>query len=40
MLTPDGKLVGFRTSDNLHPVTEGFEIWISSIAPALKGWVK
>jgi lysophospholipase L1-like esterase len=39
-LTPEGRLIGFRPSDNLHPVTEGFEIWISSLAPTLKGWVK
>jgi lysophospholipase L1-like esterase len=39
-LTPEGRLIGFRTTDNLHPVTEGFEIWISSVAPTLKSWVK
>jgi lysophospholipase L1-like esterase len=39
-LTPEGRLIGFRTTDNLHPVTEGFDIWISSIAPTLKSWVK
>ena len=39
-LTPEGRLIGFRTTDNLHPVTEGFDIWISSIAPTLKSWIK
>jgi lysophospholipase L1-like esterase len=39
-LTPEGKLIGFRTSDNLHPVTQGFDIWLSSVAPTLKSWVK
>ncbi len=39
-LTPEGKLIGFRPSDNLHPVTEGFDIWLSSVAPTLKSWVK
>jgi len=39
-LTPEGKLIGFRPSDNLHPVTEGFDIWLSSVAPTLKGWVR
>jgi lysophospholipase L1-like esterase len=38
-LTSDGRLIGFRPSDNLHPVTEGFDIWLSSVAPILKGWV-
>jgi lysophospholipase L1-like esterase len=40
MLTPDGKLIGFRTTDNLHPVVEGFDIWISNAAPLLKDWAK
>jgi lysophospholipase L1-like esterase len=40
MLTPEGKLVGFRPTDNLHPVVEGFDIWISNAAPMLKEWVK
>jgi lysophospholipase L1-like esterase len=39
-LTPEGRLIGFRPSDNLHPVTEGFDIWLSSVAPTLKSWVK
>ena len=39
-LDKNGGLIGFRASDNLHPVTEGFDIWISSVAPILKGWVK
>ena len=39
-LTSEGRLIGFRTTDNLHPVTEGFDIWISSVAPTLKSWVK
>jgi lysophospholipase L1-like esterase len=40
MVGPDGRLIGFRTSDNLHPVVEGFDIWISNAAPLLKSWVK
>lgn len=39
-LDDKGGLIGFRTSDHLHPVTEGFDIWISSVAPILKSWVK
>ena len=39
-LTPEGRLIGFRPTDNLHPVTEGFDIWLSSVAPTLKSWVK
>jgi beta-glucosidase len=39
-LAADGSLIGFRTTDNLHPVTEGFEIWMSSVAPILKSWVQ
>jgi len=39
-LKPDGTLIGMRTTDNLHPVTEGFDIWISSVAPTLKEWAK
>jgi lysophospholipase L1-like esterase len=39
-INENGGLIGFRPSDNLHPVTEGFEIWISSVAPILKSWVK
>jgi lysophospholipase L1-like esterase len=39
-LNDKGGLIGFRTSDNLHPVSQGFEIWLSSVAPTLKGWLK
>jgi len=39
-LNEKGGLIGFRPSDNLHPVTEGYEIWASSVAPSLKGWVQ
>lgn len=39
-LNAQGGLVGFRTSDNLHPVEQGFDIWISSVAPILKEWIK
>jgi len=39
-LGPQGRLIGFRPSDNLHPVTEGFDIWLSSVAPTLKSWVQ
>jgi beta-glucosidase len=38
-LTPEGKLIGFRT-DNLHPNTQGYEIWAQAVAETLKGWVK
>jgi lysophospholipase L1-like esterase len=40
MVGADGKLIGFRPTDNLHPVIEGFDIWISNAAPLLKEWVK
>jgi lysophospholipase L1-like esterase len=39
-LNPNGSLIGFRTTDNLHPVEEGYEIWASSVAPTLKNWIK
>jgi lysophospholipase L1-like esterase len=39
-LDDKGGLIGFRPTDNLHPVEEGFEIWASSVAPTLKSWVK
>lgn len=39
-LKADGSLIGFRSSDNLHPVEEGYEIRASSIAPTLKGWIQ
>jgi lysophospholipase L1-like esterase len=38
-LDEKGGLIGFRTTDNLHPVTKGFDIWLSSVAPTLTGWV-
>jgi lysophospholipase L1-like esterase len=38
-LDENGGLVGFRTSDHLHPVTQGFEIWASTVAPTLNGWL-
>jgi lysophospholipase L1-like esterase len=38
-LNENGGLIGFRTSDHLHPVEEGFEIWASSVAPTLKSWI-
>jgi len=38
-LKEDGSLIGFRPSDNLHPVEEGYEIWASSVAPTLKSWI-
>src|ERR1039457_989923 len=38
-LDDKGGLIGFRTTDHLHPVTEGFEIWASSVAPTLKSWI-
>jgi lysophospholipase L1-like esterase len=39
-LNPNGSLIGFRTTDNLHPVEEGYEIWASSVAPTLKSWIQ
>jgi lysophospholipase L1-like esterase len=39
-LDDKGGLIGFRTTDHLHPVSEGFDIWMSSVAPTLKSWVK
>ena len=39
-LKPDGSLIGFRSSDNLHPVEEGYEIWASAVAPTLKSWIQ
>jgi hypothetical protein len=39
-LDDKGGLIGFRASDHLHPVEEGYEIWASAVAPTLKNWVK
>lgn len=39
-LDANGGLVGFRPSDHLHPVPEGYEIWASAVAPTLKSWVE
>ena len=39
-LNANGSLIGFRTTDNLHPVEEGYEIWASSVTPTLKNWIK
>ncbi len=38
-LDANGNLVGFRPSDHLHPVEQGFDIWASSVAPTLKSWI-
>lgn len=38
-LDAQGGLIGFRTTDHLHPVTEGFEIWAAAVAPTLKSWI-
>ena len=38
-LDANGGLIGFRPSDHLHPVPEGYEIWASSVVPTLKGWI-
>ena len=38
-LDANGGLIGFRPSDHLHPVIEGFEIWAASVAPTLKSWI-
>jgi lysophospholipase L1-like esterase len=39
-LDANGGLIGFRPSDHLHPVPEGYEIWASSVAPTLKSWIQ
>ncbi len=39
-LDEKGGLIGFRTTDNLHPVEQGYEIWASAVAPTLKSWIK
>jgi lysophospholipase L1-like esterase len=38
-LDASGGLIGFRPSDHLHPVPEGYEIWANAVAPTLKSWV-
>jgi lysophospholipase L1-like esterase len=38
-LDDKGGLIGFRTSDHLHPTDVGFDIWASSAAPTLKSWI-
>jgi lysophospholipase L1-like esterase len=38
-LDANGGLIGFRPSDHLHPVPEGYEIWAKAVAPTLKGWI-
>jgi lysophospholipase L1-like esterase len=38
-LDDKGGLIGFRPTDRLHPVEEGFELWASSVAPTLKSWI-
>jgi len=38
-LDASGNLIGFRPSDHLHPVEQGFEIWASSVASTLKSWI-
>ena len=39
-LDANGALIGFRPSDHLHPVPEGYEIWAAAVAPTLKSWVQ
>jgi lysophospholipase L1-like esterase len=39
-LDEKGSLIGFRPTDNLHPVEQGYEIWASAVATTLKDWVK
>jgi lysophospholipase L1-like esterase len=38
-LDANGGLIGFRPTDHLHPVPEGYEIWAASVAPMLKSWI-
>lgn len=39
-LNDQGGLFGFRQTDNLHPVAEGYEIWALQVAPVLKSWIQ
>ena len=39
-LDANGALIGFRPTDHLQPVPEGYEIWASAVAPTLKSWVQ
>jgi len=39
-LDDKGGLIGFRPTDHLHPVEEGFEIWAAAVSPTLKSWIK
>lgn len=39
-LDTQGHLIGFRPADNLHPVEQGFDLWLSTVADTLKSWVK
>jgi len=39
-LDEKGGLIGFRPSDALHPVTEGYEIWASAVAATLRDLTK
>jgi len=38
-LDANGGLIGFRPTDHLHPVPEGYEIWAHAVAPVLKSWL-
>jgi lysophospholipase L1-like esterase len=39
-LDEKGGLIGFRPTDNLHPMELGYEIWASAVAPTLKSWIR
>lgn len=39
-LDEKGGLIGFRATDHLHPVEEGFELWAAAVAPTLKSWIR
>jgi lysophospholipase L1-like esterase len=38
-LDANGALIGFRPSDHLHPIPEGYQIWADAVAPVLKSWL-
>jgi lysophospholipase L1-like esterase len=38
-LDANGGLIGFRTSDHLHPTDVGFDLWAAAVAPTLKSWI-
>jgi lysophospholipase L1-like esterase len=39
-ISESGGLIGFRPTENLHPIEEGFDIWGAAVAATLKSWVQ